>query len=131
MVKYNKDKQLFYDYLNSHREEIQRMDHVEQMMALSLLGEQKRLLQVMDGEKGEKSGVCKAIDDLIEDGRREGKAESVLVLLEAIEAVPKDLYSKIQKETNPAVLERWLRLAAKAESLAQFEKEMSPVNSNN
>lgn len=97
MVKYNKDKQLFYDYLNSHREEIQRMDHVEQMMALSLLGEQKRLLQVMDGEKGEKSGVCKAIDDLIEDGRREGKAESVLVLLEGIEAVPKDLSSKIQK----------------------------------
>ncbi|MCD7992393.1 MAG: hypothetical protein LUK37_11745 [Clostridia bacterium] len=41
---------------------------------LALLGEQKRLMAIMKNQ-GEKKGmdVCRAIDELIEDGRREGE----------------------------------------------------------
>lgn len=136
MVKYNSDKKKFYKYINDHRKEIQQMDRVEQMAALALLGEQKRLIQVMDGEESKKEEMCKAIDDLIEDGwmrgkaegkiegKTEGKTEAVLLLLSEIGHVSEKLTERIQKEDDSEVLSRWLIMAARAKSLEQFELEM-------
>lgn len=104
MVKYNADKEKFYRYIREHRKEIQQMDHVEQMAALALLGEQKRLVRAMDGEESEEEEMCKAIDDLIEDGwlrgKAEGKAEYILELLEAKGSIPEKLRSRIQGERD-------------------------------
>lgn len=126
MVKYNADKNRFYEYINNHRKEIQKMDHVEQMAALTLLGEQKRLARVMDGEGSAEEEMCKAIDDLIEEGRKEGKAESILVLLGELGLVPLELSDKIRGENDSEVMTGWLKLAAKAGSLEQFVQEMQP-----
>lgn len=132
MVKYNADKEKFYRYIRDHREEIQQMDHVEQMAALALLGEQKRLIQAMSGEESGEVKMCKAIDDLIEDGwlkgKAEGKAESVLLLLGDKGSVPAKLAERIRKENDSEILGKWLRLASRAESLEQFKKELQQIS---
>ena len=43
--------------------------------ALVLLGEQKRLAQMLAEQETEAFDMCRAIDELIEDGRTEGLAE--------------------------------------------------------
>lgn len=45
-------------------------------------------------------------------------------LLTELGTVPKELYEKINKETNVDRLKFWAKLAAKAESLEQFLAKM-------
>lgn len=75
MVKYNKDKKKLYRYVTEHREELRQFDDVEMTAALVLLGEQKRLAQMLAEQETEAFDMCRAIDELIEDGRTEGLAE--------------------------------------------------------
>lgn len=58
------------------------------------------------------------------EGKVEGKAESVIELLEEIDVVPEQTRDRIMGETDLKVLKRWLKLAAKADSIGQFLKEM-------
>jgi predicted transposase/invertase (TIGR01784 family) len=74
--------------------------------------------------------------ELLRDERAEGRAEglaegltfgranSVLLLLEEKGVIPEDLREKIMSEKDTEVLEKWLKLAAKTESMEQFLKEM-------
>lgn len=57
------------------------------------------------------------------EGRSEGKAEDILSLLEETGFVPEELAQKIRKEKDLAVLHKYLKLAARAESLEQFRKK--------
>ena len=74
MVKYNSDKTLLYQYVKENREQLGSLTGNEMNALLALLGEQKRLAAIMKNQ-GEKEGmdVCRAIDELIEDGKREGE----------------------------------------------------------
>lgn len=58
------------------------------------------------------------------EGRAEGKAEAVLELLEELGDVPESLRSKIATENDLELLTKWLRLAAKANSLNEFLDNM-------
>lgn len=53
-----------------------------------------------------------------------GKADDILQLLADLGAIPKTLKERIQAETDMQVLGKWLKAAAKAESIAEFEKQM-------
>lgn len=53
-----------------------------------------------------------------------GKIESVLELLEDKGEVPEKVKAKIFAETDPEVLKKWLRLAAKSETIEEFCKEI-------
>ncbi|MEG0156886.1 MAG: hypothetical protein RR661_04470 [Anaerovoracaceae bacterium] len=59
-----------------------------------------------------------------EEGKAEGKAEAILELLEELDVVPEELKSEILNQPELAVLKRWLKLAAKAESVEQFKAKM-------
>ena len=78
MLKYNTDKQKLYGYAKQHRKDFQYMDDDSMMTMLSLLGEQKRLMKILEtagnGTK-EEADMCIAIDELIKDGKLEGKIE--------------------------------------------------------
>lgn len=63
-------------------------------------------------------------EDAWKDGLLEGKASAVISLLENLGALSEKLEQKIKSETGPDILDKWIRLAAKAESLAEFEEEM-------
>lgn len=57
-------------------------------------------------------------------GKAEGQAEFVLELLENLGTISDELRTRITTEKNLALLSRWHKLAAKAESLEQFIQEM-------
>ncbi|MEG2146904.1 MAG: hypothetical protein RRY06_09825, partial [Lachnospiraceae bacterium] len=59
-----------------------------------------------------------------EEGKAEGKAEAILELLEELDVVPEELKSEILNQPELAVLKRWLKLAAKVESVEQFKDKM-------
>lgn len=54
-----------------------------------------------------------------------GKIESVLELLEDKGEVPEKVKAEIFAETDPEVLKKWLRLAAKSETIEEFCKEIN------
>ena len=67
-----------------------------------------------------------------EEGRAEGRAEgrkeecidNIIQYLEELSDVPEELREKIMAEQDLSVLRRWIKLAAKADSIEQFMSEM-------
>lgn len=80
--------------------------------------------------------MCRALEELMADeleakriegraeGRAEGKAENVLELLEECGKIPAELEKRILCERNLEVLVRWLKIAARAASIEEFQKAM-------
>lgn len=60
-------------------------------------------------------------DDGRIEGRIEGKAEDIIALLEDI-GIPSDsLQNIIMSETDVDLLKKWLKLAAKSQTIEEFE----------
>lgn len=76
--------------------------------------------------------VCEVADRIRNEGRIEGrsegrigsKIEDILELLEELGKAPKQIVELIRAEDNPGVLSRWLKSAAKAGSITEFEANM-------
>ena len=58
------------------------------------------------------------------EGKMEGIVESVLELLGEYCEVPEDLKNTIQSEANIDTLSRWLKLAARSDSIESFKALM-------
>ncbi len=62
------------------------------------------------------------------EGRAEGRAETAVELieefLEELGGIPEELREKINSEKNLGTLKRWHKLAARSESVEQFEQNM-------
>ena len=67
-------------------------------------------------KEGEESGRA--------EGRIQGKKEDIFELLEEIRKVPQQIAEYIRQETNPGVLSRWLKCAARVSSISEFETNM-------
>ncbi|MCM1026177.1 MAG: hypothetical protein NC432_07060 [Roseburia sp.] len=63
------------------------------------------------------------------EGRAEGKAEDILLLLKEYGDVPPELSEKIMAERNPELLNQWLKIAARADSIEQFKAQL-PLESD-
>ena len=59
-----------------------------------------------------------------EEGKVEGKAEDILDFLGDLGEVPDTLRDEIMLQRDITILQRWLKLAAKAESIIQFQEKM-------
>ena len=81
--------------------------------------------------------MCDALNELFADklelqrmegiteGKTEGKAEDILMFLEEMGSVPSSLREKILAQQDLNLLSRWLKLAARAENLQEFERRMN------
>ena len=56
------------------------------------------------------------------EGRAEGKIENILQLLQETGSAPEDLRTRIRTERDPETLDRWLLIAARAESIESFRE---------
>lgn len=86
-----------------------------------------RIVERVKYFKIQKEGVdimCEIADRIREEGKIDGKIESILELLEELGRVPQRIMQIIQKETNAETLGKWLKYAAKASSIAEFEANM-------
>ena len=63
-------------------------------------------------------------EDAWKGGLLQGKASAVINLLKELDPLPEALEQKIKDETDPDILDKWIRLAAKAGSLDDFKKNM-------
>ena len=63
-----------------------------------------------------------------EEGRAEGKAEAAMELLEDIGEFSDSLRNLIMEQTDDIVLQKWLKVAAKANSIEEFERSIGLVN---
>ena len=59
-----------------------------------------------------------------EEGKIESKIEDILALLEELGQVPQQITEIINSQDSIDVLSRWLKSAAKAETIAEFEANM-------
>ena len=65
-----------------------------------------------------------AKEEGIEQGKKLGKQNDIIELLDDIGEVSEALKAKIRKEENRDILKKWLKLAAKAETVEEFEKKI-------
>ncbi len=68
-------KQTLQDYMDTHEEEVEALDGESRFFLATMLGQKGLKKRIVN--KGCEGGVnmCKAIDEMIEDGREEGRAE--------------------------------------------------------
>ena len=59
-----------------------------------------------------------------EQGRVEGQVKGILTLLCDVGEVSPTLSERILQEKNEETLKKWLRLAAKVETITQFQENM-------
>lgn len=62
--------------------------------------------------------------EYLEEGNQSGKAESILTLLSELGEIPEKLKETICVQQDSEILKIWLRLAAKANSVEEFQQNM-------
>lgn len=62
--------------------------------------------------------------------KAEGKAEDIIELLEEVGDIPDSLRNRIMRQTNLETLSRWHKLAARAQSIEDFEQAIGLVKSD-
>ena len=58
------------------------------------------------------------------EGKAEGKAEAILELLEDLGSVPADIRQLVMEQRDLETLTLWLKLASKAKSIEEFQKNI-------
>lgn len=81
-------------------------------------------LEGVDMEKYVSLMVRDAREDAIAEGKVEAKIEDILELLLELGEVPEKLQTRISEEKDLEVLRKWHRLAARCESVTEFEEKM-------
>lgn len=75
-------------------------------------------------EEAKEEGIEKGKELGKVEGIRLGTVNNIMEFLEDLGEIPETLKSKIMQEEKPDVLRRWLKLAAKAETIEEFEKKI-------
>ena len=128
VTRYCKDKEQLKRVIEENREAYSNLDSetrelIEVVTGVKFTEDQKTM---ENGE--ERYNMCKAIEDMIADGKMEGKIEgkieSILEFLGELGHVPEQIVEYINLQDDIDVLSRWLKLAAKAGSIAEFEANM-------
>ena len=125
-IRYQKDKAALSRFVMEN-EDIFHALTSETIRAISVLGGARELGQYVKREKEDEEEIdmCEALQEMIMDGKIEGKAEDVLELLEDLGEIPEDLREQVMSQRDLEVLKRWHKLAAKAETVQEFMDQMS------
>lgn len=118
-------KEKFMECLNDS-EKYKDMDE-ESWYLLSQLTNSKsirNLIQRREQKAREDKSMCKALDDLIADGKAEGKAESIIELLEEYGEIPDNLKIRIYAQHNLLLLSQWHKIAAHVNSVEEFASQI-------
>ena len=84
----------------------------------------EELIRIEEREEGYKAGLEDGESIGESRGESRGKQLSIIELLEDIGAVPDALKEKIMSETDSEILSKWLKLAARCDSIEEFEKNI-------
>ena len=123
-IRYGNDKEQLRKVMEENKEAYINMDS-ETRELIEVMTGKKHLHQYKTIENGkERFNMLKAFEDMKAEGKIEGKIESILELLEEFGQIPLRVVEVVNAEDNPDVLSKWLKSAAKATSIAEFEANM-------
>ena len=89
---------------------------------IKALNEEERNKLIEQLREGDEKDMCSSLEMLLNREKAEGKAEDILELLEDIGEPSETLRNYIMKQTDLEVLRRWHKIAAKADSIKEFEQ---------
>lgn len=97
----------------------------ESWYTLSILTDSPKLRALVDSkikrkDAEEGKSMCKAIIDIENYAKAEGKAEGIIELLEEYGEVSEDLKGKIFAQKDLEILKKWNKLAAKVSGIQEF-----------
>ncbi len=112
-------------YENVTDRQLERLHQsVEEIKNNSAIGvKYMQMWEVMELEKRESRIEGKA--EGIAEGMTKGKAESIIELLEEIGLIPDILKQTISEQKDINILNKWLKLSAKAETIDEFIEKMN------
>ncbi|MEG0228658.1 MAG: hypothetical protein RR683_08155, partial [Lachnospiraceae bacterium] len=67
---------------------------------------------------------CSELNQAKNEGKAEGKAEDIIEILEEYGTVPESVRNAIFSQPDLCVLKKWLKIAAKIDSIEKFIKQM-------
>ena len=137
LFKRRDSKEKFVKYIEENESDWKMND--ESWFMLSQLTHSKTLKSLikeksqearMNQEEGESEGksMLKALDDWEKDARVEGKAESIIGFLEDYGEIPVNLKEEIFNQKDLEIMQRWVKLAARAGSIQNFIQCMHAQN---
>ena len=91
------------------------------------LNEDERGELITQIKEGDEKDMCSLFERLLNKEKTEGKAESVIELLEDLGELPDSLKTCIMEQTDTKLLRKWLKVAAKATSIDEFEQAVGLV----
>ena len=105
MLKYKSDKKGLVDYTNMHRDYFSCVDYETLQVIKALLGTGELLKYKLDSKKGEGNDMCKALQDLYDDGimegkrlgKAEGKAEGKILAFTEMGLSPEEIAIRVSK----------------------------------
>lgn len=112
------------EWLNDQKEEMRREMQAELEAEIKEVKNQVKA-EVKEKIKEEVKAEVKA--EVETEAKVRARAEAVLELLSDFGAIPKEIEQKIFAEKEEATLKSWLKLAAKAEDMEQFVKQIGEV----
>ena len=111
------------DFLRKNKEEVCHMCIYEYDEERHMRQEREYFLE-KGMAKGMEKGMAKGMEKGMEKGRTEGAANTLLDVLGLIDSVPVALREKILATEDPDLLSRWILIAARASSIADFEEKI-------
>jgi len=91
------------------------------------LNEDERGELITQIKEGDEKEMCSSFERLLNKEKTEGKAEAVIELLEDLGELPDSLKTCIMEQTDTELLRKWLKVAAKATSIDEFEQAVGFV----
>ena len=95
------------------------------------LNENERGELITQIKEGDEKEMCSSFERLLNkekaDGRAEGKAEAVIELLEDLGELSDSLRNCIMEQMDLELQKKWLKAAAKAKSIEEFEQAIGLV----
>lgn len=124
-MRYASDKEGLKKFLAEQKKANYNVDS-ETYKMIAEMTNSVELLEYNQGIEGEEEpDMCQAITELIAEGKAEGKAESILELLEDIGEYSAELQERVMQERDFDVLKRWHKLAARVETIEEFEEALN------
>ena len=107
------------DFFRKRKDEVRKVTHLDYTWE-----KREKLIRKEEYEDGKAAGIAEGRSEGRSEGRISGVAESIIKLLEDHGKISEDLQTKIMAEKDLQVLSKWLKLAARVDSIDVFRERM-------
>ena len=114
------DNHVLEDFFKNRRDEVKKMTHLDYTWE-----KRERLIRMEEYADGEAAGLREGKAVGIREGEaagiQKGKIDSLLEILQELGDIPEALQNRIRSEKDLQVLTSWLKAAARADSVEEFQ----------